>query len=133
MISQEITYEDYDGKEVTKTFWFHLNKLDFAEVHIQDDFNDILSANDATRSLRAMKRILRYAVVQRVGDKVIKPEDLGDEFVASDAYSAFILSLMNDENGAERMRKFIMGVAPFVAKANAPQDHQPKKITKESE
>lgn len=119
MISQDIKYTDFDGEEVTKKFWFHLNKLEVAEVHLQDDLQEVVQAKDAVRSLRAMKRLLRHAVCLRMGDRISKPEELGDEFVASDAYSEFILDLMRDEKGPERMSEFIRGVAPFVDKVGA--------------
>ena len=125
MISQDIKYTNFiDGQEVTKTFWFHLTRLEVAEIHLADDLAAVVAAEDPIRSLQALKRLLRHAVCLRNGDRISKPESLGDEFVASDAYSEFIFELMQAEDGAERMAKFIKAVAPFIDKG-APQDFRP--------
>lgn len=124
MISQDITYDDFDGNKVTKKFWFHLTKLEVMEVHLQDDLEEVANAKDAVRALRAMRRLMRYAVVQRHGDTVSKPDGIGDEFVASDAYSAFMFDLLESENAVDRMQAFIRGVAPHVAEPTL-QDRLP--------
>lgn len=114
MISREIKYTDYDGNAVTQTYWFHLTKVEVAELALHDAFEDIMASKDSVRAVKALKRIIRGAVVQRVGDKVRKPEGYGDEFVASDAYSEFVLDLLSDPDTAEqKMRDFVSGVAPW--------------------
>ena len=131
MISQDITYTDYEGKEVTKTFWFHLTRLDAAEVNLHDDLEEIMNAGDAIRSMKALKRLVRAGIRERVGQRVIQPEHLGDEFVSSDAYSAWVFDLLKDDDGGvARMKKFIAGMAPHIVGAE-PQDRLPLDTKKE--
>ena len=50
MISQDIKYTNFiDGQEVTKTFWFHLTRLEVAEIHLADDLAAVVAAEDPIR------------------------------------------------------------------------------------
>ena len=58
------TFEDYDGKKVTKTFYFNLNKAEIAEMELTTDgglgdrLDRIIKAQDTPSIIKEFKSLI---------------------------------------------------------------------------
>lgn len=119
MISKTITYEDFDGNQVTEQAYFHLTEADATEMYTT--FGDVGSAFDASIAeknplfmLNALRTLIRMAYGKKLPDgRFIKFDSegrrLGDFFISSDAYSELVNSLVSSEN---EIPEFIKGAMP---------------------
>lgn len=126
MISKTIKYTDFNGKEVKKTFWFHLGKADLARVVVtpqgltlpeviatrSDD--DLSGAADAFDLLR---EIAKHAIGVRSADgsRFIRSDEARSDLFDTGAYDEFFTELMQDEKKAA---EFMNGVMPKDAQQN---------------
>lgn len=111
-----LTYTVLDsGEQVTRDFWFNLNKADVVKMHLSldggfDGFLEKLKSDPDVKSLMTVfdELILRSYGKRTPEGKFIKSKELSDEFAASDAYSELFLKLLNNED--DFTNKFIQGV-----------------------
>ena len=73
MIKKTITYEDLDGNKVTEDFWFHLNKLEMAEMDAKYGGlvqlgNTLSETDDALKAYNIFKDILLNSYGKRTDD-----------------------------------------------------------------
>lgn len=117
MVSRDITYTDYDGKEVTKRFWFNLTESDVQEIDM--DFPGGLAGvidglkedPNIVKILKAFKAIILKAYGVRTPDKKFYKDDIETKaFAASDAYSKLFMGFMTDSHGD--ILEFITGMFP---------------------
>lgn len=120
MISKEVTYEDYNGKTVKKTFHFNLNKSDAMEFKYRKDGSDIvdvISRIMADENIRGILDILKELARSSVGRKVetdgevrfIKDDEARSQLFDTDAYSELMFELLDKEENAAN---FITGMLP---------------------
>ena len=112
MLTKEVTFEDFEGKEVTRTFHFNLTKFEVLEINLIDDINEIMAATDMGRLLPAIKRIFHAAVGKRVKNEFVKSEQYSDSFIASDAFSTIMLEMIESDDPAAAAEAFIRGCLP---------------------
>lgn len=117
MLKKDIKYTDLDGKEVTETHYFHLNKADLAEIELSFDggleatLRRIIETKNGREIMNLFKFVIKqaYGVRHEDGRQFIKSEENWESFVRTDAYSELFSELVTDaEKGAEFMR----GVVP---------------------
>lgn len=140
MLQKTIKYEDYNGNQVSKDFWFHMNKADIAEFKYRKDGSDMVDvisrimANENIRGiLDILKEIARASVGRKSedGSRFIKDDEARSELFDTDAYSELMYELLSDERNAA---DFIQGVLPKdVAKQveQTKEDYDVKNMTKE--
>jgi hypothetical protein len=119
MIKKTITFEDYNGDERTKDFYFHMNQVEFSKLNgeipggIEKRMQKIIEDRDED----ALLRIIDLIVSRSYGEfddadeftKVSKTgRPLYEKFVNTDAYDQLIIELIQNENNIVTFLKSIM-------------------------
>ena len=65
MFTKEVTFEDFEGKEVTRTFHFNLTKFEVLEINLIDDINEIMAATDWQQ--HTVRGALAGAITKKLG------------------------------------------------------------------
>jgi hypothetical protein len=126
MIKKTMTFENWDGEEVTETFWFHLTPAELAEMEftmmggLKQTLQDIVESMDTQQILEKFKLIVSKSIGIRSedGKRFRKSEEITNDFMESAAYSPFFLELLQDSAFAAT---FFRGVMPFL-----PEDYEQK-------
>jgi hypothetical protein len=128
MLKVPITYEDFDGKTVTKDFYFHLGinsiiKMEDEarkEMGLSDD-SDMGSAiaafvqremdtKDTLRILKVLGKFIDKGYGKRTSeDGFDQSPEISSQFASSLAFDAFFMNLMMNEGAAV---KFVTGMMP---------------------
>lgn len=132
MIKVPITYLTQTGNEVTKDFWFNLNKADLVKINMSipggleafmNRTADELTWDDIDN---VYEQLILTAYGTRTKDgKFIKSKVLTQEFAASDAYSEVYLKFLQNED--DFATKFLEGAV------NMPKEEVAKAIADASE
>jgi hypothetical protein len=119
MIKKTITFEDYNGEERTKDFYFHMNQVEFSKLNgevpggIERRMQKIIEDRDED----ALLRIIDLLVSRSYGEfddedeftKVSKTgRPLYEKFVNTDAYDQLIIELIQNEDNIVNFLKNIM-------------------------
>lgn len=133
MLKRDITFEDYDGKPVTETFYFNLNKAELLEMELssggmQDKIKEIVAANDVKSIMAVFKEILLASVGRKSEDgrRFIKNDEIRDDFQQSNAYPTMFVELATNDKSAS---EFINGLLPadLVQQVQASKDETASK------
>lgn len=152
MLKKTITYENYDGEQITEDFYFNLSKADLVELEVSrpgglgKHLEAIGASNDGGLIIATFKDLLKksYGKKSEDGKRFVKNDELWEEFISTEAYSTLFMELVTD---AEAAAAFVNGIVPAnleaeAAKINAagaqvhplrPEDgeHGPRKLTQE--
>ena len=117
MLKKTITYTDYDGNERTEDFYFNLSKAELTEMELttegglQTVLKNIVEARDIPRITAMFKKLLLMSYGQKSADgkRLIKSQQLSEEFTPTEAYSNLFLELLSDEDAAAA---FVRGIVP---------------------
>lgn len=117
MLKKTITYEDFNGDQVSEEFFFHLSKAELVELEmsheggLSESLKRIVDAEDNKRIIAEFKNIIlsSYGKRSEDGRRFIKNQTLREEFESSEAYSTLFMELITDTNAAV---EFINGVIP---------------------
>ena len=115
MIKKTINYKDYDGNDVERDFWFHLDEGEIALVELSEKtgFSELLRVaqenDDPTVVGPAFEKIVLGAVGRREGEQFKKDQTAIDALRWTGAYSALIIWMLKNpvESG-----EFINGMLP---------------------
>lgn len=120
MIKKTITYEDYEGNERTKDFYFHMNQVEFSKLNgeipggIEKRMQKVIEDRDEDGLLR----IIDLLVSRGYGEfndedeftKISKSgRPLFEKFVNTDAYDQLIIELIQNETN---IVEFLRGMMP---------------------
>jgi hypothetical protein len=118
-IPETMTYKDIDGNEVTKQWWFSLDRREIAEMKIRyegpgkgslEDFLDrIVKEQDNNKLLDNFKAILEASVAVRVDNYLDKSPEVLKEFIGGGAYETMFMRMLGDASYAARL---INGIIP---------------------
>jgi hypothetical protein len=116
VLRKEITYKNpFDGEEVTETHYFHLTEADIVEldmVHKDGLIAHLITGianEDKAVVFTQLKEMILKAYGKRVGNnKFVKNDQVCEEFLSTDAYSALFVSLLRDTNA---LSAFVNGIA----------------------
>ena len=120
MITKTITYENFDGEQVTEKFYFNFNKFELMEL-LATGFDDILDSIDVSKGnlslvesqlvIQMLKGIIGKAYLEKASDGIhmVKSEEKSAAFLASDAFSELMFELTSDKAQANA---FIAGLLP---------------------
>ena len=117
MLKRDITYEDYNGEQVTETFYFNLTKSEIIELEVsykgglEGFIQAIIQAEDNKTLVAEFKKIvlLSYGEKTPDGKRFVKNDELREAFSQTAAYDSLFMELaMNDESAAN----FIKGIIP---------------------
>jgi hypothetical protein len=134
MLKRDITYTDFDGEEITESFYFNLMKSELVELEaghrggLDEFIRRIMKTEDHQALISEFKRLILLAYGQKSDDgkRFIKTEQMREEFSQTSAYDVLFMELAtNDEAAAV----FLKGVLPKeiqeeVARQDAEQAQQ---------
>lgn len=117
MIKKTITYTDYNGDVRTEDFFFHLNKVELADIQLgtlggMDNYIERISKEkDKNKIYSLFKEIIlkSYGEKSPDGRRFIKSEELTKAFEQTEAFVELFMELGND---AEAAAKFVNGIMP---------------------
>lgn len=117
MHKRTITFEDYNGQEVTEDFYFNLSKAELVELQLStkegftEKLNAIIKSEDGQQIIDHFKMIILMAVGQKSPDgrRFIKNQELRDDFSQTEAYPQLFVELATDAGAAA---VFINGIVP---------------------
>lgn len=124
---QEVTFEDFSGNIVTDKFYFHLTKAEILRFEMErkggltEMITDIIETEDNRAIYAIFERVVLASYGVKVGERFIKNEELRDAFSATNAYSEFIISLIQD---AAKGAKFIDDLIPKQHLTGLPQNQK---------
>lgn len=118
MLKKEITYTDYDGLERTETFYFNISKAEYTELELttpgglEEMLRTISGKKDIPAMIDFFKRLinLSYGVKSADGRKMVKNQDVLNDFLQSEAYSELFTELLTDATSAVT---FIANIMPI--------------------
>jgi len=144
MIKQHVSYEDYEGNQVEKDLWFHLNKSDLAKMSLGfeggliDGLTELQEKGDKKAVAEFIDNLLinAYGVRKPGSDVFLKTPEIQQEFQYSLAHDEILMMLLGGED--DEIINFIVGIMPgmkaedrtrVIAEVKAAQDK--KKGTEE--
>lgn len=125
MLKKTIQYIDYNGNEVTEDFYFNLTSAEIAEMELenavvgkdgkisggmQSMLNDVVESGSGKRIIEVFKDIISrsYGVKTEDGKRFIKSKELYEQFLQTEAYSAFFMELVtNADYAADFIRQIV--------------------------
>lgn len=124
MITRTFTYEGFDGKMYTDTWYFHLNEAESFKIRARniegmDGMLRTLSrTNDGGEIMDLIDAIILNSVGKRSidGRQFIKNAEVRDEFRQTEAYSQLFMELISD---ADKAAEFMIGIMPAKLAAEA--------------
>ena len=126
MLKKTITYVDYNGTERTEDHYFNLTKAELMEMEMSTSgglaemIQRIVSAQDAPAIIKIFRELILRAYGQKSpdGKRLIKNDELREEFSQTEAYSQLFMELATDADAAS---KFISGIIPSDINLNDPK------------
>lgn len=127
MIKKTITFENFDGEQVTEEHYFHLTRKELVELDSTEDggllenIEKLMVAMSDNEVFHLFNKIIldAYGKKSPDGNRFIKNEELRAEFEQSLAYDELFVELISD---TDKMIEFVKGVVPKNALANLPED-----------
>lgn len=130
MLKREFTYKDFEGKEVTETYYFNLTQAEVMELElsayggIEAMVNRLLEEKNTEDIVKLFKKIILMSVGEKSFDnrRFIKNDEIRDNFYQTEAYSQLFCELVTDGDKAHAfLRSLVSGTAqPVAAPALAP-------------
>jgi hypothetical protein len=117
MYKQTITYLDYNDQEVTRDFYFNLNKAEIARMQYSgdgsfiDQLREAISLKDPNAFMRFYDKMIRAAYGKKSpdGQRFMKSDEITREFVECPAYDQLFFELLHDD---VRFANFFNGLMP---------------------
>lgn len=118
MIKQHVSYEDYEGNQVEKDLWFHLNKSDLAKMSLGfeggliDGLTELQEKGDKKAVAEFIDNLLinAYGVRKPGSDVFLKTPEIQQEFQYSLAHDEILMMLLGGED--DEIINFIVGIMP---------------------
>lgn len=116
MYRTDVTYENFDGEQVTETCYFNLTKAEMLQLQLQYPegyqvyLQRLVDDNNRKAMIDEFKHILAMSYGERSADgrKFIKSEEISNAFMASEAYSELFIKLVSEEGYAEKFMSAVM-------------------------
>lgn len=130
MLKKDITFENFEGVQVTETHYFHIYEVELVEFlvlhNIDGDvknglknlLDDLVKKNDRASILALFRELVVMGYGQRNPErpeKFLKTPEISEEFKSSPAYKALYLELMTSDKAAA---EFLMGAIPRSMSSN---------------
>lgn len=123
MVAKTLTYEDFNGNQITETFYFNLSKAELIDMQLSVEggmdklMQKISEEKDPAKLLSLFKMFIlkSYGIKSEDGKRFIKDDALTEAFTQTNAYSDLYMSLLSDTNNAIN---FITGIVPDIPELN---------------
>lgn len=117
MVTETITYTDYNGVKRTEEWRFHLNKAEMVELEVSIDggFTEAVKKMQQTQDPKEIYKIFKEITMKAVGKKspdgkmFVKNQAIIDEFFQSEAYPEFFMTMLKNP---EKCADFMNALAP---------------------
>ncbi len=117
MLKHKITYENFDGEELTEEFYFNLTKTEMVELEVehkegmQEWLDRIIKTEDRQLMIAEFKRIilLSYGEKSPDGKLFVKNDQIRESFSHHAAYHTLFMQLATEDEAAAN---FIKGILP---------------------
>ena len=117
MIKKTITSIDFDGKERTEDFYFHLTEQELTEWEFSIDggMSGVLTRLMQTEDKKTIVRLIKEIIMKSYGVKTpdgrgfVKNEKVLSDFMSTQAFSDLYMELALDDKAAS---EFVNGVLP---------------------
>lgn len=120
MVKKTLTYNDFEGNEVTKDFYFNISKMEFRELDrkipggLQNLIDSIKTEKDEDRMLDLMSTLILESYGEKAEDGRFVKEDawgrkLSSFFKVSEAWDVLFLNLLRNE---QELNEFLVGIVP---------------------
>ena len=117
MIKKTVHYTDYNDREREETLYFNLSRAEFDDINdempggIQGVINGLADTNNIRGFIKTVKELVKksYGVKSNDGKRIIKNQEILDEFVQSEAYSVVLDDVLGS---VESMLVFLRGIFP---------------------
>lgn len=120
MVKKTLTYNDFEGKEITKDFYFNISKMEFRELDrkipggLENMIEQIRVEKDENRMLDLMSTLILSSYGEKAEDGRFVKEDawgrkLSSFFKISEAWDVLFLNLLQNE---QELNEFLTGIVP---------------------
>lgn len=117
MLKKTVTYENFDGDQVTDTLFFHLSKAELVMMeHSMDGglsryIQNLIDKGDGKTIMETFTKLLldSYGEKTEDGKGFVKTPEVRQRFASSEAYSTIFMELATDADAAA---EFINGIIP---------------------
>lgn len=98
MIKKTIKYRDFNDREVTRDYYFHLSKVDMTELSldgIEERIRRAAATDDKGAIFREFKQLISMSVGVRSEDgaEFSRPPEFRDQFLSSPAFDELVIDL----------------------------------------
>jgi hypothetical protein len=117
VLKKTVQYEDYNGEAVKEDLYFNLSKAELVQLEmsypggLSNHLRKIGESEDGPEIIKMFTELLKASYGKRSpdGKRFIKNDQVWEEFVSSEAYSAFFMDLISDP---QRQIEFVRGIIP---------------------
>lgn len=125
MLIKKIKYTDYNGVEREETFYFNLTEAECMEMELAttggmvEMVQRIVDAKDTPAIVKTFKEMILKSYGQKSSDgrRIIKSQQLSEEFAQTEAYSKLFMELAFDSKAAA---EFVNGIIPSPKNVDTP-------------
>lgn len=117
-------YEDFNGKEIERDFYFNLTKADILKMELSEEggmdkrLQRLVKTQDMKEAIKVFEGLLLMSYGVKTDDgRFVKNDEVRQEFVSSAAYSEIYWDLATNP---EEAQKFIEGVVPKLEQSSIP-------------
>jgi len=142
VLKKDITYKTFTGETVTDQFVFHLSPGVLLEIEaetpggMEATLGRMQDTGDPALILNTFKKLITRSIgkVSVNGKQFIQNDEVRDEFLQSNAYSALLLELMKDAEFAATFFNGIMpeGLGELAEAASRPAGPQRERVVAEA-
>jgi hypothetical protein len=137
MVKKTITFLDFEGKEVTKDFYFNLSKMEFRVLDrkipggLQNMIDQIMKEKDEDRLIDLLDTLILESYGEKSEDGRFVKEDrvgrrLSSFFKISEAWDVLFMNLVSDE---KELHDFLMGIVPKDVAEKAAEESNRLEVT----
>lgn len=120
MVKKTVTYLDFEGKEITKDFYFNLSKMEFRMLDrkipggLQNMIDQIMQEKDEDRLIDLLDILILESYGEKAEDGRFVKEDrygrrLSSFFKISEAWDVMFMNLVSND---KELHEFLMGIVP---------------------
>ena len=135
MVKKTLTFNDFEGNEITKDFYFNISKMEFRELDrkipggLQNMIDQIRTEKDQDRMLDLMSTLILASYGEKAEDGRFVKEDpwgrkLSSFFKISEAWDVLFLNLLQNE---QELNEFLTGIVPKDVAENAKEQYEKEK------
>lgn len=117
MLKKDITFEDLDGKSVTKTYYFNISKSELMDLELSSPggFSErlkfLMQTEDVSGALSVFKLIIDLSIGERSEDNIrfMKSAEISAAFKQTNAYDEMLFEFVKNPKAAA---DFIVAIVP---------------------